>query len=52
VRVLRELGFAGPFSGSRHQYMVFAGRRLAIPSNAEYEVEGIIGRAITADEWQ
>ncbi len=41
--------------------MVFAERRLAIPSNAEYavpqlrmmirEVEGILGREITVNEW-
>ncbi len=42
--------------------MTYAARRLAIPSNAEYsvpqlrfmlsEVEGIIGREISLDEWQ
>jgi hypothetical protein len=59
---LRERGFERPFSGTRHQFMVFADKRLAIPSNAEYsaprlrmmvrEVEGILGREIRADEWQ
>ena len=61
VRRLRGLGFDGPFSGTRHQFMVFGTHRLAIPSNAEYsvpqlrmllhEAEVIIGRVITAQEW-
>jgi hypothetical protein len=58
---LRKLGFDGPFSGTRHQFMVYEQHRLAIPSNAEYsvpqlrmmlrEIEEIIGRKITVDEW-
>lgn len=61
VRRLRRLGFSGPFSGTRHQFMVYAQHRLTIPSNAEYsvpqlrfmirEVEPIIGRQITAEDW-
>ena len=61
IRRLRELGFDGPYSGTRHQFMVYGQQRLAIPTNAEYsvpqlrmliqEVEGIIGREITMDEW-
>ncbi len=61
VRRLRVLGFDGPFSGTRHQFMVYQERRLAIPSNAEYsipelrmmlhEVERIIDREITAGAW-
>ena len=61
IRRLRNIGFDGPFSGTRHQFMVYNQRRLAIPSNAEYsipqlrfmirEVETIIDRQITADEW-
>ena len=61
IRHLRRLGFDGPFSGTRHQFMTYRKHRLAIPSNAEYsvpqlrmmieEVEEIIGRKITADEW-
>lgn len=59
---LRRLGFDGPFSGGRHQFMVYSQRRLAIPNNPEYsipqlrmmlrEVETILARAIDADEWQ
>lgn len=58
---LRQVGFDGPFSGTRHHFMVYKQYRLTIPSNPEYsvpqlrlmlrEVEEIIGREITADEW-
>ena len=61
IRRLQELGFYGPFSGTRHQFMVYGQHRLAIPSNAEYsvpqlrmmirEVEAFLGCKITADEW-
>ena len=60
-RRLRRLGFEGPYSGTRHQFMVSGQHRLAIPSNAEYsgpplhllirEVEGILGIEITLDSW-
>jgi len=36
IRRLREIGFDGLFSGTRHQFMVYQQRRLAIPSIAEY----------------
>jgi hypothetical protein len=62
VRQLQRFGFAGPFPGARHQFMIFAGHRLAIPSNLEYsvpqlrmmirEVQRILDRKITLDEWQ
>jgi len=61
VRRLRKLGFDGPYSGTRHQFMVFGQHRLTVPSNSEYsvpqlrmlieEVEGIIGRKITMEVW-
>ena len=61
IRRLRNLGFDGPFSGTRHQFMVHEEHRLAIPSNAEYsvpqlrlllrEVAEIIGRDVTLEEW-
>ena len=57
----RELGFTGVYSGAKHQFMVYEQHRLTVPSNAEYsvpqlrmmlrEVESIIERQITADEW-
>ena len=62
IRRLRKLGFEGLYSGTRHQFMIYQQHRLAIPSNAEYsvpqlrfmirEIEEIIGREVTADEWQ
>ena len=61
IRKVRALDFHGPYSGSRHQYMVFMEHRLTLPSNAEYsvpqlrmlihQVEAIMGREITAEEW-
>lgn len=61
IRRLRKLGFDGPYSGTRHQFMVYKYYRLVIPSNAEYsvpqlrmmlrEVEQITGRQISAEEW-
>lgn len=61
IRRLRKLGFDGPFAGPRHHFMIYGENRLAIPSNKEYsipqlrmmlrEVELILGRRITADEW-
>jgi hypothetical protein len=61
VRRLRALGFEGPYSGTRHQFLVYLQQRLAIPSNAEYsvpqlrmmlrEAEAILGREILLAEW-
>jgi len=61
IKKLRHLGFDGPYSGTRHQFMVFENYRLSIPSNAEFsvpqlrmmvhEVEAILDRSITVDEW-
>jgi hypothetical protein len=58
---LQQLGFEGPFSGARHQFLVYKTYRLAIPSNTEYsvpqlrmmirEVEEILSREVTIDEW-
>ncbi len=61
IRRLRKLGFDGPFSGTRHQFLVYQKQRLAVPTNPEYsvaqlrmmvrEVEEMLGREITAEEW-
>ncbi|HET6313639.1 MAG TPA: type II toxin-antitoxin system HicA family toxin, partial [Chloroflexia bacterium] len=61
IRRLRVLNFDGPYSGTRHQFMVYKQHRLMIPSNAEYsvpqlrfmlrQVEGIIGRPISLADW-
>jgi hypothetical protein len=62
IRRLVKLGFIGPYSGTKHQFMVYKQYRLAIPSNTEYpisqlrimlhEVEQIIERKISAGEWK
>ena len=62
IKKLRKLGFKGPYSGTRHQFIVFENYRLAIPSNAEYsmpqlrimirEVEEILDRKINLNEWE
>ena len=61
INKIRKLGFDGPYSGARHQFMVYRTYRLAIPSNSEYsvpqlkmmldEIESIMGEAISIDEW-
>ena len=61
IKRLRKLGFEGPYSGTRHQFMVLGNYRLSIPSNPEYsvpqlrmmihEVESIINRILHSGEW-
>lgn len=61
IQKLRALRFVGPYSGSKHQFMIYENHRLTIPSNNEYsvpqlrmmirQVESIIQREISADEW-
>ena len=61
IRRLRRMGFQGPLSGGRHQFLVHDQQRLTIPSNAEYsvpqlrmmlrEVAVIVGHEITLDQW-
>jgi predicted RNA binding protein YcfA (HicA-like mRNA interferase family) len=61
IRRLCNLGFEGPFSGTRHQFLVFQQHRLTVPSNAEYsvpqlrmmlrEAEAILGRPVPLAEW-
>jgi hypothetical protein len=41
IRRLRALGFDGPFSGTRHQFMIFGQHRQTIPTNSEYSVPQI-----------
>ncbi len=61
VRRLRTMGFDGPFSGARHQFLVYQQKRLTIPSNEEYsvpqlrmmlrEASTIINKEITLEQW-
>ena len=62
VRKLRALGFAGPYSGTRHQFMTIGSHRQTIPTNSEYsvpqvrmlvrQVETILDREIKLEEWE
>jgi len=61
IRRLRKLGFEGPYSGTRHQFMTYQNHRLSIPSNSEYsvpqlrfmirEIGAILEREITISDW-
>jgi hypothetical protein len=61
IRRLRALGFDGPYSGTRHQFMIFGQHRQTIPTNAEYsvpqirlllrQVESILARPVSLEEW-
>ncbi len=61
IRRLRTLGFDGPFSGARHQFLVYKMNRLTIPSNEEYsipqlrmmlrEAASMLDREISLKEW-
>jgi hypothetical protein len=61
IRKLRALDLDGPFSGTRHQFMILGQHRQTIPSNSEFsvpqirmlvrQVESILGRSISLDEW-
>jgi len=61
IRKLRALGFEGPYSGTRHQFMVLGQHRQTIPTHSEYsipqirllirQVESILARPISMDEW-
>lgn len=62
IRRLSKLGFAGPYSGTRHQFMVYQQQRLTLPSNQEYsvpqlrmmmrELEDILDRSVPLEEWE
>jgi hypothetical protein len=61
IRKLRALGFDGPYSGTRHQFLIWKQHRQTIPTNAEYsvpqirlllrQVESILGRPVGLEEW-
>lgn len=62
MRRLRALGFAGPFRGARHEFMIHGAKRQTIPSNAEFsvpqvsvllrQVGAVLGRRIPTEEWE
>jgi hypothetical protein len=61
IKRLRIIGFVGPYTGTRHEFLVHGEHRLTLPSNAEYSVPqlrlmlreagAILNREITQDEW-
>jgi len=61
MRLPCALGFDGPYSGTRHQFLIFQQHRQTIPTNSEYsipqvrmllrQVESILGRKVSVDEW-
>jgi len=61
IKRIQKLGFEGPYSGTRHQFMVYKNHRLSIPSNSEYsipqlrmmisEIEAIINQTIAPNKW-
>jgi hypothetical protein len=61
IRKLRALGFDGPYSGTRHQFMILGQHRQTIPTNSEYsvpqirlllrQVESILARRVALEEW-
>ena len=58
VRGLAALGFAGPFSGGKHQFMARAGVTMRIPNPHRGDVgKELLARilrqaGVTRDEWE
>jgi len=58
IRALRKLGFVGPYSGGRHQYMVKGDLKLYIPNPHGGEISrALLTRilkqgSITRSEWE
>jgi len=47
VRYLKELGFSGPFSGGKHQFMVQGNRTLWVPNPHRGEIGiGLLTRVL------
>jgi hypothetical protein len=61
IRRLRRIGFNGPYSGPKHEFLVFDNHRMTIPTNSEFtvpqsrmmlrEAGEILGRNIILVEW-
>ena len=58
IRYLKQLGFSGPFSGGKHQFMIQGSLRVAIPNPHEGQIgSGLIARilrqaGIEKSEWE
>jgi HicA toxin of bacterial toxin-antitoxin, len=55
---LRKIGFSGPYSGAKHQYMLQGTKRVRIPNPHQSDVSVSLLRQIlaeadiTRDEWE
>ena len=58
IRFLSQLGFEGPYSGGRHQFVVRGGTTVRLPNPHESDVSaGLLVRilrqaGITREEWE
>lgn len=58
IRYLKKLGFEGPFSGGKHQYMIKENMRLTIPNPHQKEISSsllsrILHQAkISREDWE
>lgn len=58
IRYLRELGFEGPYAGGKHQYLVNAEIKLAIPNPHQDDIgRELLNRnlkqaGIERDKWE
>jgi len=62
IKKLKKLGFNGPETGGRHEFMLYAPHKQTIPNNEEFsipqlrklitQVEQKIGRDISIEEWR
>ena len=49
IRKLKRAGLSGPFSGSRHQYMLHGKQKIFIPNPHGTEIGSKIVKIITVD---
>lgn len=58
IRYLKQLGFEGPYSGKRHQFMIRGQLRAILPNPHEGDIDiSLLGRIlrqleISKDEWE
>ena len=58
IRYLRQLGFDGPYSGKKHQFMVWETRTIRIPNphqgdiGKELLIRILRQAGISRDEWE
>ncbi len=58
IRRLRNIGFEGPFSGGRHEFMMRGARRLTLPNPHRSDIsKDLLSRLlrqveVTREEWE